>query len=730
MPEEIRENAYIEGLVYLDGAVYAAVNGEIYVLHENDEEFSLFAKREKSRYLTHLLSDGKKMYGFYMNESVLCALENDNGEIKSKEEFKLDMSNHMGTYGEGKDYIEYPQTMQLIDGKLCIMYMDSGSGQSAISVFDIKTGEEEICETVDNMRSMSAYKDGKLLVTTVDYSKGEGAILNSFDIKTKELEEIGPVLKGEDNGTFFGSVIYNPEGDYIFVIRGTDVLKRNDGGAAERISYLPADSSFLSFDSYAIMSKNRLAQQIGNEVHIISLDPKDLPKNTLNVLGDRFNRSHDQAIKKLQGTAVNVTAFYADVAKELSEKLVSGSGDVDIVLVQSRPTDIRNLINKGYALDMSDIPGVKEYYDALYPYYKEVNPDDGKIYAIPMWSQINNFSCDPELFKKLNIEIPETFDEFCDCLAWWYDNRDITEGYNLFELPKEKEAAWDVLFGAYNSYIIMSGQELKYDTPEFRAMAEKLSASIAAIQGFKESPKDWDSADFSDYYSRASLMGNDPVELKKIAYRNELKRENAWFEEKGESIEGDFAYEETYPYYPMMLKVKEDVPAGASANVEFLLISSKSKNVDTAKQYVKANIESQDAYTKAQFFENFDELIEKPYFRKNLELLEKNIAQLEESVKGSEGAVKTQQEEALKDIKNAYQEMLDGEGKYEYTLEDLNEFKSYLKNVYIETYFTSIMYNEKELYSLRSRLVDGQIDIETFIKEMDAKLELIKLENQ
>ncbi len=732
MPEGIRETTYINSLVYLDGAIYACAENDIYILRENDKEFSLYAKADgkMGRYIRQLLTDGEKLYAFYSSEGLLCVIESDNGKMAVKEEIKFDMSNHMETYdsmdGESEnEFVSYPQALELFGGKLCALYYMGNSDKTVLSLFDIKTGEEEMHDEIENIRGMSAYKDGKLLVTTIDHSKDEGAILYTFDISSGELEEIGPVLQGEDNKTFYGNVMYNPMEDYIFLLQdGGNVYKRNDDGTTERIAYIPTGFFFSGSDSCTLLPGNRMVQLLNSEVHIISLDPNDLPKNTLNILGSMYGNAHEKAIKKLEGTAVNNIDFYGDVAKELSERLVTGAKDIDIMTAQSGQTDIRNIIDKGYALDMSDIPGVKEYYDALYPYYKTVNPDDGKIYAIPVSSQINNFSCNPELFKKLNIEIPETFDDFCDCLAWWYDNQDITEEYNFHEWTPIKGTAWSVLFDTYQSYINMSGQELKYDTPEFRAMVEKLTEALENVEEPEEPMSD---EEYQEFYERSTLFGQQPVDIYGISSNNERQRRIEKLDESG--LQSDI-YKETYPFYPLMLKVEEDVPAGAGAYVAYLMISSQSENIDTAKQYVKAYIEAQDAQEKAQLLENFNELVENLYYQKTLEYFEEAIANAEKQLEEAEGAEKTQQEEMLKDYKLNYQLMLEGEGKYQYTLEDLNEFKGFLKNIYVEDYLNNIVNNEEQLYSLRSRFMEGQIDMETFIKEMDAKLNLIKLENQ
>ncbi len=728
--EDISETAYIRDVLYFDGAVYATANNNIYVLHENDKAFRLYAKpdKEDNKYITHLLTDGEKLYAFYANEGLLCAVESSNGNLTVKDEVEFDMSNHIraleGEFEE--EYVDYPQAIHMLKGKLCALYSVDGMSQSVLSVFDVKTGEEEIYDDISNIMGMCVYKEDKLLITTVDYNSEEGPIISTFDLNTGEMEEIGPVINGEDNSNFYGSVAYNPFEDYILFIEDGNVFKHNDEGEPERVAYFPSRFSFFGSGSeIAFLPENRMAHIIDGDVHITSLNPEDLPEGTLNILGLMLSNSHEKAIKKLPDVSVNVIDFFGDMGKELSERLVSGGGsDIDIMVASSSETDIKNIINKGYAMDMSDIPGVKEFYDSLYPYYKEVNPDDGKIYALPVWTQFNNYSCNPDLFKKLGMEIPETFDELCDCMVWWNENPDITEEYNFYDWSQTKLAAWNMLFSVYRSFIRMSGQELKYDTPEFRSMVEKLTKSLENVEEIQEPETD---EELMEFYERSTLLGQQQVDLNFISNYNEMNRVK---DKASDSFKENYMFEETYPFYPLVLKVKDDLPSGIGVNAAYLMISSQGKNTEQAKAYVKAIVELLDAKTKAQFSEDFDELVENPYYNRQLESIKDAIANTEKELKDAEGAEKTHLEEILSGLEVSYQATLEGEGKYEYTREDLNEFKSFLKDVYLEDYSNNIDYGEETLYLLRQRLIDGQIDVEAFIKEMDAKLNLIRMENQ
>ncbi|MDO5021915.1 MAG: ABC transporter substrate-binding protein [Eubacteriales bacterium] len=737
MPEDIRETAHINSLISLNDALYALAEGDIYVLNKGDKEFSLYAKKAKkaeegSDYperLSHLLTDGQKMYGFNASKGLFATVENDNGTIGLKDEKKLDISNHIISFdigdGEEQEFPDYPQALALVGDKLCAMYYMQDTGGIMLSAFDLETGEEEVYDDIQNVQAFSPYKEGKLLLTVRDYANPDdkGAMLKTLDIQSGEVEEIGLAIKDEgNNGRFYGSVLYYPEGDFIFYINESNVMKRNEDGTAERVSYMPS-VFYHSGETGRIetLSQNRFAYVSGSVVRIISLDPKDLPTKNINILGYIYSQSHEKTLEKMPDIAVKILEQDGSMSEMLSKALVSGGMDIDIIVPSATNMDIKSLIEKGYALDLSDIEGVREYYDSLYPYYKEINPQDGKIYALPVQVYFNNFSYNPELLEKLGLEKPETFEDFCDVMKWWYENPNLTEEYKFYAMPEIKQAVWGVLFETYMAFMRVSGQELKFDTPEFRSMVEKLNASLELVPKQSDTMSD---EDYIEFYESPTLFGKQSLDIYDIKFYNERQRRI----EDYKDIDGEY-YIETYPSYPIKFKVKADVPAAISATSSYIMINSQGKNAETAKEYIKANIASQDFREKISYLADFNEIVENPYYEKSLEYIQEAMKSVEKDLAEKEGAEKTEGEKHLALIKTTYEEMLAGEGKYEYTQEDLDVVQSFLKDVYLESYENGLL-NRGEIHTLVTRLIDGQMDTEAFIKEMDGKIKLIRLENQ
>jgi hypothetical protein len=118
------------------------------------------------------------------------------------------------------------------------------------------------------------------------------------------------------------------------------------------------------------------------------------------------------------------------------------------------------------------------------------------------------------------------------------------------------------------------------------------------------------------------------------------------------------------------------------------------------------------------------------YYEQSMEDYSERIEAAKQELEKAEGAEKTQLEKDLARMEIRYKIMLEGLGKYEYTQEIVDKYKSFLNNVYVMDFDKYQATGQEQIMTLKDRFIEGQMDLEMFIKEIDAKLNLIKLENQ
>ncbi len=96
----------------------------------------------------------------------------------------------------------------------------------------------------------------------------------------------------------------------------------------------------------------------------------------------------------------------------LNSKLEGGTaGD----LITARPFDASlALYNKGYLADLTNLPGMNNFSSVAKSAWIT---DDGKhVFAVPMASVIHGFFYNKDIFKKLNLKVPQTKAEFMQVL--------------------------------------------------------------------------------------------------------------------------------------------------------------------------------------------------------------------------------------------------------------------------------------------------------------------------
>lgn len=102
----------------------------------------------------------------------------------------------------------------------------------------------------------------------------------------------------------------------------------------------------------------------------------------------------------------------AEYNSALNAKLEGGSaGD----LITARPFDASlSLYEQGYLADLSDLPGMDNFSDVAKSAWQT---DDGSVtFAVPMASVIHGFIYNAEIFEELDLEEPETVEEFFEVL--------------------------------------------------------------------------------------------------------------------------------------------------------------------------------------------------------------------------------------------------------------------------------------------------------------------------
>ena len=140
---------------------------------------------------------------------------------------------------------------------------------------------------------------------------------------------------------------------------------------------------------------------------------------------------------KLADDVAYIDAVSAD---QLIGQFLTGTCNLDLFTVNTAYFDVKQLMRKGYCLDLSDEPELAAQVQQMWPMIAEQLMVDGKLYAVPVVSQFNCVMAQQETFERLGFDetdVPQTFSELLDFLeAWIIRMEDEPENIGVF-------GAWD-----------------------------------------------------------------------------------------------------------------------------------------------------------------------------------------------------------------------------------------------------------------------------------------------
>ena len=106
----------------------------------------------------------------------------------------------------------------------------------------------------------------------------------------------------------------------------------------------------------------------------------------------------------------------------MTTEMLVGTFDADVFWLHSAGIDYRSIMEKGYCLDLSGSEIIRNAMENLYPAFADQCVKDGKIYAVPIGSQLDFLTMNPDLAADAGmgeVAIPDSFPAFLDFVEAW-----------------------------------------------------------------------------------------------------------------------------------------------------------------------------------------------------------------------------------------------------------------------------------------------------------------------
>lgn len=660
-------------------------------------------------------------YALNTQTGLLLKLAAENGKPVVAQAVTLDLSDFQ--YTETYEDQEYTYTLELqswtaMGNKLfvCLRDYNYGDGEPQLAMLDMTTGEKT-GDNVSFVRLFTPYQDGKLLCMVVDdnnmYDIDSGKYkpipFSVFDPETDTLE---PLFELADMSYYdISAMTYDAENNWLY-LACPERIYRVDCATGEIVlsAYVPC-SYYQDYRGSAIARVGAHVMVLGsNGVYVRLADPAQLPKDALTIYNGYSDDAHTRAIAQMDDIPVTFfdKAYYA-TAQELGQAMVSGENEIDIFHVSLSYMDFQRLMEKGYCYDLSGSEKLSALAAQFYPVLSKEITLDGKLYGMPVDFYVSTWSVSSALEKKLKLECPKTLVELCQFLNDWAEKGYYEEytDYQPFEEGELRNMVISQALSMYIDYMQATGQTLKLDTPEFR---EIMTAAAAVDVSDYEIQVNWEDDDsVNELFNKSGLFRN----YQYLSVRYNMR----------------FSQDEDYDTYsPMLLTLTENTPLCLSAQVEVMFINPRSKHLDAALRYLELYMENIEPSMLAMMCPDKNDPIENPHFEETVKIYRNNIDRVKKALETCKEEDKAAYQEQLENYEGYYKDW-EREGKYSATAESIAAYRAYDSYFFVRkpnAFYSSG--SDDSLHNLLSRFLDGQLPLEQFIQEFDAKLRLMQNE--
>lgn len=701
------------------------------VLHLNYDPYpiapAIDSLESRDPVIQQLVSDGQQLYALDLYKQSLYKLAVEKDQLAFSDPIKLDLADFLWERGVSV-YTRLPQFSFIHEGRLYLRHANHEGNAKDLYCYDLKTGEKSTFNT-PHLQQMTPYKDGKFLAVQHDSE-------NSFDMQTQErilptlvvfdpatdsVEDLKLAMEINDNSDSVSCIYYDAQSDSVFTYNTTDVLRYDKDFKTKRlIGYLPTYGSMGSSlpNGMQAFKKDRLLIGHPYNIFVRHLDEKGLEGIT--VLTISGNLDYGNVLQHVMMEMDDIVLRQDDTLKgqyvdgdKLATLFITGSVNFDLMIMSVYIFDMDKLIDKGYLADLSASSVISDYTNKLEDGIKRgVTKDDG-IYAAPVSLMVVPVSAYVKNFEAAGLPIPKTIPELVQLYADWYDHlADELPDFRLSDEDAENDKAvlLRIVMESYMASAIATGQELVFDTPQFRDLLQKIDSIKTESQG----KMDWSTPE-----GKAAIMEQHQ--------KKQLLQSNMGFEPQysvGMNNAGD------RQFVAAILPIEEGGQGYQRAEISMLSVLSTSKNKEAATRFIEHYIQKMNVLDRAAFDKTWTAPIDNPKYEEALKMQETRLAQLKEKIQNAQGAEQSNLQEELNYLEKALETYREN-GKFLAQQRDIDMLRDVMGKMFISNGLGNAQFQAvNQEYELLNQYTQGAITLDQFIKQLDDKVRLVRMEYQ
>lgn len=680
-----------------------------------------------------LVSTDEALYGVNITTGNIFTISGQDGKAVYQDVTKLaDNSCFYVTETDGEDSWRYSVTPEdvVITGDYLLMRFEAWGNDGAvywITRVNLKDGSVEKAG-LQAPRKLMGYRDGKAIVLVnenkEDYDDNGNALPWKgfvYDPATDTMETFVESTEVVGNYWIRETLRYHEQKDMFFYMKDSLLYGTQDLKDASVYAYMPlgdtqqfaivGDSAVSGQGIYGVMARTLVKDYAADHtVYVLGYLPTTVSR--------QFGLDYpDVILTEMEGVGTSN-------AEDIASAFAKGADAPDLARGYLNPNWTNNpaggwfldtLNARGYCMDLSVYPRVKEYVESLNPIFRDLVTDaDGKIFALP--TDVyggSSFTLNPTVFTEMGLtieEIPTNLVELCEFITRWND--EFVEEYPNYapidSTEKYRERVFKLMVDCWVGYCQATNQELHFDDPIFREMMDALSKmeyaeiersnqTTNAEESDYKQPLIWTSTQVTDaYYDRDIYFGENKT-----------------------------------PRLIQMTLTRDAKFVLSAGEVEVYYVNPRTTDkdqIETLLNYVLDNINPQDA---VEMVAGATEPVEDPYYQEYVESWNRIIEKAREAYETADESEKADYKMMLDDYTASFESTKEN-SRYIVTPEYIQRYQDIiLPALYVRK--PSILDTRDDiagLETLMSRFLDGQINLEQFIREADNKLRMVQLENQ
>lgn len=692
---------YFQQVAAVSDTLYIARSSGLYSYHIGDEapkQLMDFTKTDLSG--SKLPEPWKAMIPIgtlFGTSDTLYSLDLSRGMLwyfdKSKSVFVLEQTFEPVT--EGSDQQIFYSCFCMEDDSVYYITQDSMTTKSNLMRLDLTSGKTALVRS--GIQLVAPYAKDVLLVG-MDTMSSYGS-LALLDTKTGSFEE-KLKLAGD-----FRKLNYDPATDTVYLWRKGEIYASQAFQSPVTAARIPIARPM---GDGSLLSGGYMAYPYEDGVRIFSTDPKFLTDLPLKVGGQTYELPVEDFSKANPDVTFSFIDVFSETTADLVMHMMGEENAADVYSLYMSGYRLDSLYEKGYFTGLEDSEIIKNTVSAMYPFIKDELLRDGKIIALPFYTDNRVYAYNPRAFEAVGLtekDVPKTYGELLDFMKMWSET--YAEQYpsmSLFGYGADPELYKRIVAQTIVEEQMYACQRkkvpAKFDTPEMNALLEKLmTADFSVINALAPESTANDYATLDDW----------PKQLFQIWY----------------SASTGASYTDFFSYMPLSLYENEQPVV--LAEVQVLLINPYSKNYDIALKFVEYMANSLSDLNRFNLMPGENEPVRDSGFQP--EWFEKEIKDAEKALKEAKEEDKSNIQDRLDFLRTEYEQ----QKRFEWLIskESILSFRA------LDPYFMMKkpnpvfgMGSNDELVDLfYNRFLDGQISVDQFLKELDQKMRMIELEN-